>query len=112
MRKLLPLLAIIVLAGCNEPRIDGSSPEAFEKSVEQMQSGMTDQEKMEFSLALAVVMMKYAFEDLQNLGRDALAGGFNPEMPGDGMSSEVFQKLDGMTRSQVLREAKSFGSGL
>lgn len=99
--KMLFAIALIaiggVMMGCDdEPRIDASSEEAFEQSLEEMAEAadMDEEEEMEFGLAvLAVTMDKAGDEGLMGLDDDEL-------------DEEIMGELDGMTVDDVMEAAE------
>lgn len=86
-----------ILAGCGEPKLDGSSEQAMKQSVEKVSSKLEPGKQAEFKEALQVV----AFSQM-NLG--ALMKG---EQTPDGLAGKMFSELDGKTADEVIAKAAS-----
>lgn len=86
-----------LMIGCDDtPRIDASSEEAFEESLDKMVEAeeMSEMEEMEFGFALLGVIMYKA--DQAGLDMDA---------PEDEWDEELADKLDGMSIQDILDKA-------
>lgn len=97
MHKLFYLVAFITafaLVGCGEQRIDGSSDESMQASVDKMLEGLSAEEQEAFKEAVLVVAL-----DGKNILDAATSG--NAETVAAGFKA----KLDGMTRSDVMAKA-------
>lgn len=90
---LFPLLAALILTGCGQPTIDGSSDEAMEKSLDAIQQGMTPAQKKEFGEAMIAVA--FDGENLFTLMASE----------GDMVGNRMRNRLDGMTANEVIELA-------
>ncbi|MBU0565105.1 MAG: hypothetical protein KJ890_16580 [Gammaproteobacteria bacterium] len=86
-----------ILAGCGEPKLDGSSEQAMQQSVEKVSSKLEPGKQAEFKEALQVV----AFSKM-DLG--ALMKG---EQTPDGAAGTMLSELDGKTAGEVIVKAAS-----
>lgn len=84
-----------ILAGCGEPKLDGSSEQAMKQSVEKVSSKLEPGKQAEFKEALQVV----AFSQM-NLG--ALMNG---EQTPEGVAGKMYSELDGKTANEVIAKA-------
>jgi hypothetical protein len=57
MRNALCVVFLILLVGCNEPRLDCSSTANRLASIEKMKAEMTPEQKNEFDMALGMAIM-------------------------------------------------------
>lgn len=89
--------AAAILAGCSEPKLDGSSEQAMRQSVEKISSKLDPGKQAEFKEAMQVV----AFSQM-DLG--ALMKG---EQTPDGVAGKMFGELDGKTADEVIAKAAS-----
>lgn len=95
----LAVLFVTVSVGCGEHRIDASSEDAMEESIEQLRQTLSDEERREFD------------EALDYLTGDALADVFDAafrgeELDGEGLISEVRGLLHGRTAPEVIETAR------
>ncbi|MFI2810166.1 DUF6694 family lipoprotein [Microbulbifer sp. JSM ZJ756] len=90
------LLLAVALVGCGEPRLDGSSKEAFEASVQEVAEALPQSQQEKFAGAVIKLMMNG--KDIFEL---AAAGETGAEL----MASEMRSKLDGKTAAEVLEMA-------
>lgn len=96
MRKLIAVaIAATLLSGCGEPRIDGSSEEAFKKSISKVAESLPEEKRKQFS---ADVML-LAFQNM-DLGK-VMSGKQNPE----DISGSMISSLGGKTAGEVSAEA-------
>ncbi|WP_312960102.1 DUF6694 family lipoprotein [Stutzerimonas nitrititolerans] len=84
-----------ILTGCGEPKLDGSSEQALQQSVEKVSSKLEPGKQSEFKEALQVI----AFSKM-DLG--ALMKG---EQTPDGVAGQMFSELDGKTVDEVIAKA-------
>lgn len=94
VRLFLPLLCILLMAGCAKT-IDGSSEEAYKESLTKIAKSLPDERRKEFQNAVGLVTVKSL-----NLG--ALLTG---KVPPGGPSKSAREMLNGKTVDQVLRMA-------
>lgn len=92
LAKVIFLVTLVFgLVGC-EARIDGSSDEAFQTSLEEMKEPLNEEEREELGKALLVVALKdMSFKGL-------MAG----TQTGDTLKSDTRRALDGKTREEIL----------
>ncbi|KAF0805838.1 hypothetical protein A167_03364 [Alcanivorax sp. S71-1-4] len=96
MKKYLAgLILALMLVGCSDPRLDASSEDAFEASLEKVVADMDDNERQLFTEALMIVM-------LTGITRDDVAAAQSGNM--DELSSP-FDHLDGLTAAEVIERA-------
>lgn len=95
MKQLLPLFLAIALAGCGEPKLDGSSEQTMKASMEKVSSSLSGDSKAKFDEAIKVVL----FSGI-NL-RDIATG----KQTADSVTSNAFKELDGKTADQVIARA-------
>jgi len=89
----LSMAAVLVLAACAAPRIDGSSEEAFRASVTKVRESVPEAEKPRFDKALLEISMEGALaRALSGVSREA-------------MQKQMRERLAGKTAAEVLAEA-------
>jgi hypothetical protein len=89
------VVCILVLAGCAEPKLDGSSPEAYAASVVTARNALPEQDREEFDGALALIAMsKIDFGAMLKSGSVA------------GAEAAVMSTLNGKTARDVIAEAQ------
>lgn len=88
-------LTAALLAGCGEPKLDGTSEEAFKKSVANVAQSLSEDKRQQFGTDLKVVTL--ANVDMASV----LAGKANT----DDVSTAIFSHLNGKTAEQVSTEA-------
>lgn len=98
LKNLLLTLTIIFtfsLVGCGsgEAKIDASSQESFQASLEKMAKNLSDEEAYELQQALVVLMFKNM--DPGTMFLDAMTGG-----------SRMYKDLDGLTAKELIEKAK------
>ncbi len=91
------VLSALLLAGCGEPTIDGSSMEAFKASVEEIRDELPEDKEFEFQKALTLLMVKKSFSALTDSLADAMGQGKN-----DGEDKTVLEQLDGLDADEVI----------
>lgn len=93
-RFVLLATTVLFLTSCDK-KIDGSSEEAFESSIEEVKATLDEDKKEKFEEALALI----AFEgiDLES---------FMQEDGSDEITSEIASKLDGKTAEEILAEGE------
>ena len=97
---LVMIILPFIITACGEPRIDGSSEEAFEQSMERVTSSLSDEELDELGGAMMVIAFETLnFEQLFSMNPDET----------DSWDSDMFTNLmadlDGMTVSDIHRKA-------
>jgi hypothetical protein len=93
MKKLLVMAMVAVLvAGCGEKKVDSSSDESLESSLEAVKSSLSDEKKKEFEDAIQALV----FSEIGNIFEAAA----NP----DGMQRKIKDKLDGKTADEIIVE--------
>lgn len=96
MRKMIAVaIAAVLLSGCGEPKIDGSSEEAFKKSLSKVAESLPAEKREQFS---ADVML-LAFQNM-DLGK-VISGKQKP----DDISEGMLTTLGGKTAGEVSAEA-------
>lgn len=86
-------LALLVLAGCGDPKIDVSTDETMKTSIEKVRKSLPESQRKEFDKAL----MELAFNQIEL--KDFLSqGGKDTEA----FKGKVRQSLDGKTGEQVI----------
>lgn len=86
----------LLLSACGDPRIDGSSEEAYKASIEKVRGALDDKEKEEFDSALKQV----AFSKLD------LKAIFSGSATPDSIGKDVLTSLNGKTANDVIADAK------
>ncbi len=101
MHKVLCILVVGMFAlGCgNEPRIDTSSDEAMETSIEEVRSTLSSEEQEEFTEALQV--LAFSGVSVEDLFAEGLTGG------AAGLQGRVKETLQGKSASEVIAAADS-----
>ena len=94
----LCLIIPLTLVGCGKPKIDGSSKEAFQSSVKAIEKSLKPEEKKKFAMALAMLMMKKAFE---GMGK---AMSSKKKMTKQEAEKMMYEGFDGMTYEDVIAE--------
>lgn len=95
MRAAFLLLLSLSLAGCFEPKIDGTDKDAYKASVEKIGASLTPDQKAVFQKDLMVVAMQgLSLADLMKSPGGA-----------DAVLNESIKKLDGKTAADVTAEA-------
>jgi hypothetical protein len=107
-RKLFfPLFAAILLVGCSGPmdtKLNGTSMEAYQKSLEKAKESMTSEQKEQLSDALETIFFA-DIPDSEEAGFfGALAGLAN--LSQEKIQSTVRAKIHGKTPNQLITEAK------
>ena len=96
MRRSLVLIALLVsglmfVTGCGDPKADGSSEEAFKKSISDMEKGMDEPKKEKLEKAVQTLMMKnvlFAKGDV------------------DTMKKHIKETFDGKTADQLIADGE------
>ena len=85
-------VAVLLLAACSAPTIDGSSPEAAKASIEQIERELSGDDRREFEGAVRFVVA------------DALAAslGFGAGSTADDVNRRVIEQLEGKTARDVI----------
>ncbi len=96
---ILTLFTVLMLTGCGEARIDASSQEALEASMERMAEDMDAQEKQALKQAVITIAM------------DQSSRAINSAMRGEHMDpgraeQEMLEALDGKTAAEVIAYAE------
>lgn len=89
-------VSLVLLTGCFEKRIDGSSKETFDKSVAEVKKELKQEELKDFENAMQVIAMS----NVQGLG-DVLLMVAKP----DNYENFLMKRVNGMTAKQVIKEA-------
>ena len=93
--RLVYALALLTLAGCGAPEIDGSSKEAFRESVVKVTEALPVAERPAFTQAMAALAMSALTPELMMSG-DTTA-----------MTTSMMALLNGATAEEVLEAAKT-----
>lgn len=97
MHKALTVLTLsIALAGCGEPKLDGSSEQAFKESIDKAASKLPADQQKQFREDVMLVALK-------DLDFSALLKG--GELAADGMLSNARTDLNGKTAAEVMSHA-------
>ena len=85
-------VAVLLLAACSAPTIDGSSPEAAKASIEQIERELSGDDRREFEGAVRFVVA------------DALAAslGFGADSAAADVNRRVTEQLEGKTARDVI----------
>ncbi len=101
MKKLIPFLLVATLAACANTkadfRVDGSSATSTEKSVVKINRALSEQQRLEFAMAL----MRIQLSEINNVG-DLLG---NPSLLSTNYSF-LANKINGMTYQEIMDLAK------
>jgi hypothetical protein len=89
------IAALLLLAGCSKPRVDGRSDDSLKASVEKVRASVPENQRDEFDKAIATVgMSKLSMERI--LSGNAAAG-----------AADVREALNGKTAAEIFAMAKS-----
>jgi hypothetical protein len=86
------LLLALLFAGCT-PRIDPSTPETTQASIEKIQNGLSDAEREQFSTALGIVIAS------------AMGGGYKDVGDTPEVRMRVRAALEGKSAQDIIAEA-------
>lgn len=100
---ILTLFTVLLLTGCGEARIDASSQEALEASVERMAEDMDAQEKQALKQAVITIAMDQSSRAINSAMRGERT---DPERA----EREILEALDGKTASEVIAYAEELKS--
>lgn len=93
MKRILCAVALAaMLSACGDPVIDGSSPEAYRKSLTEVRESLPEAERAAFEEAFSTVLMKD--------GAFALL-----DSSVDGMQAKAAERVGGKTAKQIIDEA-------
>lgn len=96
MNRLLSIAALaLLLSGCGEARLDGSSEEAFKESLEKISKGLEESKREQFKTAISEVL--FSGIDLKTI----MSGEVTPE----GRAEAVRKELAGKNADEVIAEA-------
>lgn len=96
MRKLIAVaVAAALLSGCGEPKIDGSSDEAFKKSISKISESLSESERSKFTTDVMYLAMQGV-----NF-KDVMSGRIKPE----NISADMLASLGGKSAKEVSVEA-------
>lgn len=93
--NMLVLAAALLAAGCSggsSKKIDGSSQEAMQKSVEEITKNMSADEKKKFEDAMLAIAAKHIFGNMFKEGSE-------PE-------KEALKAVDGKTAAEIIAEGE------
>jgi hypothetical protein len=100
----------LLLMGCG-PRLDADSPQALESSLEAMSAELEGEEKQEFETAIAAISMEAMGEGMGSMLVDALSGDqASVEAKAEETMLEAMREYEGMSASQIIKEAKQLES--
>lgn len=94
LRRYVPILGVGMLAAC-QPRVDGSTDEAMQASIEKMKAGLSEEDQKKLQEALSLI----AFEDAAQMNLLQLAAN------ADQIVLKAKEKLNGKTFDGIMREA-------
>ena len=99
MKKLiLPALAVMMLAGCNEPEIDTTTEETMKSSIQEVRNSLDDADKPRFDSAVQIVA-------LSNISmRELLQAKENND--DEFMQNKFKESLDGKSGKEVIAQAE------
>lgn len=100
-RKIAVTLLLAVLVGCeaaapSPAKLDGSSKESFEKSLDKVKAELTPEQSQAFTMAYSRLVFQYLAEAI-----------FQKKAPEGHAAEYAFKRLDGMTAQQVLAADKA-----
>ncbi|WP_043309561.1 DUF6694 family lipoprotein [Pseudomonas sp. ML96] len=95
-KQWLVVISAIFIAACGEPKLDGSSEEAFKASVAKVAESMPEEKREHFQSAIKVV----AFSHI-NMA-DMLSGKANA----DSIKTDMYASLSGKSGDEVIARAK------
>ncbi len=96
MKSLLIIFTALILVGCGEQKIDGSSMEAYTKSIQAMKKGMNMDKKEEFERYLKLIALK----DTKLIEM----------VDTEGFKRSTMDRLNGMTYKQIMAKGKFMAS--
>ncbi len=102
-KRLLPGLALILLitlpAACSQGggRLDGTSNEAFQKSVKEVTESLSGEKRQQFEEAIKFFVMRESFKQI-------FGGGGKDEKK---LWESLRQQLGGLTADEVIAKAKA-----
>lgn len=104
---LYPFLCLLLfVAGCADQKIDGSSREAFESSLREVQSSLGDDERETFDQSVAKTLVSRNM--VKMLG--AAMSGQEPDITDENFITDEFLKdVDGKTAAEIIELAKGVG---
>lgn len=107
VKKLLLVCGFaLMLTGCDKPKIDASTPETMQESMQKVRESLTEAQRQEFTDAATTVVMNSI--DLKAL----MAGNFSGD--GDAIANLQAEKtkeaLNGKTGEEIIKEAKAIES--
>lgn len=107
VKKLLLVCGFaLMLTGCDKPKIDASTPETMQESMQKVRESLTEAQRQEFTDAATTVVMNSI--DLKAL----MAGNFSGD--GDAIANLQAEKtkeaLNGKTSEEIINEAKAIES--
>lgn len=97
---ILVVVVLGMLAGCSEPRIDGSSQEAMARSLQVVRESLSESEQVKLNEAIGIITFKGV--DLQEL----FSGGAAAVKQ---LEDNARRSLDGKTADQIISEARDKG---
>ena len=100
---LLSVILLLMGAGCEtrEPRIDGSSEEAFKASHKRLLDSLTPEDKLQFTLAEVVWLSQFECAQIREPITDSA---FLNEFFGGQMSVKACRReLDGKSFSEIMK---------
>jgi hypothetical protein len=90
---------IVVISGCSSaPRLDASSEEKLDASLEKMNAGLTEEKRRELTQSIAILTASRT-----------MPTGITTALTNDAPTvsrTEVYQPLEGKTADQIIAEAK------
>ena len=95
MSRLTPIIALAALAACAPPKIDSSSDESFESSMEKVRASLPEDRRGEFDAAVLAV----AFHEMTGGSGNIFELANVPE---DQIAQRARGKFDGMTAMEVI----------
>ena len=103
MKRFLGFVLVAVLAGCaftpsGQVRIDGSSPEACQRSWNRMESSLNGQQRQQFDIALLLI----GSTKQRRLGALTTSPGISPET--------IREEIDGKDFEEIIALGKATGT--
>jgi hypothetical protein len=95
LKYIVVAASLLLLSGCGEPKLDGSSEEAMKKSAKEVAEHLPADRRSQFESDL----------NLLALSKADVGAVMRGERPASEMTSSVFRVLDGKTAAQVSSEA-------
>ncbi len=94
---IIPLLLLVSLSGCNEPKIDTTTDETMKSSIQKVKTSLSVDKQEEFDKSIKILMFSQI--DMKNIFANAVAG---KSMDKDKMLNDMKKSLNGKTGLEVI----------